>query len=88
MKQPVKAPKFLVREEAQAQWSELQEQLSTVTDLPCAGPNAHLWWGNLVHQTAAAEACTPCPVKAACLAYATAAGERHGTWGGRTEFDL
>jgi WhiB family redox-sensing transcriptional regulator len=29
--------------------------------------------------------CATCPVRAACLAYALANNERHGTWGGMSE---
>jgi WhiB family redox-sensing transcriptional regulator len=32
----------------------------------------------------AKEVCAPCPVRAACLAYALATRQRHGVWGGAT----
>ncbi|MGO2537228.1 MAG: WhiB family transcriptional regulator [Brachybacterium tyrofermentans] len=53
--------------------------------VPCAGPEAAFWYGEAAEQHVAADACLDCPLMVACDAYATAAGEWWGVWGGLTQ---
>lgn len=55
------------------------------TVVPCAGPASGHWHGEDMQQRLAAVACLDCPLMLACDAYAVAAGERWGVWGGKTE---
>jgi WhiB family redox-sensing transcriptional regulator len=67
-------------------WSELADVLAATGPAPCAVGDPELWWpirGESRDQYAdAVAACRVCPARGACLAYAVAAGERHGIWGG------
>ncbi|MGP9537012.1 WhiB family transcriptional regulator [Brachybacterium sp. AOP43-C2-M15] len=55
-------------------------------EVPCAGWQRELWHGETkAEQAAAVRLCLECPVMVECAAYADAAGERWGVWGGVTE---
>lgn len=76
-----------VPESARLEWAALSGALEARGPVPCeesAVPEA--WWafdGELLRL--AREGCRRCPVRAECLAYAVAAGERWGCWGGVSE---
>lgn len=71
-----------------AEWLALSAVLDASPDsaIPCrADPAA--WWPdrknlNSPATNAAVMACEGCPARDACLAYALAADEREGVWGG------
>jgi hypothetical protein len=73
---------------AQQEWLTLSSLLEELPDgqVPCrADPEA--WWPdrkqlNNPATSAAVLACEGCPARDACLAYALAADEREGIWGG------
>jgi hypothetical protein len=78
-------PSWLVPAGAEAQWVALQLALGRVVP-PCRVEPA-LWFARrtqreVADQAAAVEACSWCPVLVECRAYALAAGERDGVWGG------
>jgi WhiB family redox-sensing transcriptional regulator len=72
--------------QAQAAWSELADVLAATGPAPCAIGDPEQWWpirGESRDEYADAVAgCRVCPARVACAAYAVAAGERHGIWGG------
>lgn len=76
-------PDMAIAPRARAQWDELQDALEVHGSVCRESEAAEQWWEPSAMQTAA-RACRRCPVRAACLAYAMAAGERHGVWGGLT----
>lgn len=67
-------------------WITLHEQIAeTPGGSPCAGPDRNDWTSNTrAVQKRAADRCLDCPALTACHAYARAAGERDGVWGGLT----
>lgn len=76
---------------AAAEWRDLQELLA-VTSTPCqADPEA--WFATRARpadaevQAWAVASCLACPALEVCGAYALAAGERDGVWGGLTPAD-
>lgn len=69
----------LVPASALRAWDRLCEALDGYTP-GCASRPDEWFDGDL---EAAAEACGYCPAQAECLAFATAASERFGIWGGR-----
>lgn len=72
-----------VPEHAFTLWLKLHEELLLSGPTPCAGSNRDDWTGTSKQQERAADACWDCPVLSACAAYANAADESHGVWGGR-----
>ena len=55
-------------------------------DAACNGVDPDLFFpARGVDVTSAVRVCNECPVRAECLAYALAAGEKHGVWGGLSE---
>ena len=72
---------------AVAEWLELNQALADAGTVPCTTDDAGDWWpdGHATRAAAARRAlagCRRCAVAAACLAYALAADERFGIWGG------
>lgn len=72
-------------------WRTLSEVLEVHGAPPC-GSSGHpeAWWPDLSPEglelaETAVSACMSCPAIEECLAYALAADERFGIWGGRTE---
>jgi len=71
---------------AQDAWSELAGVLAVDGPAPCEEGDADAWW--LSHAddaddvALAARCCAGCPARTECLAYALAANERGGIWGG------
>lgn len=70
---------------AAGEWSALQDAVASTLAagavLPCRTA-PEVWWG-MDHDQAVA-GCSVCPVVEVCRAYAVAAGERFGVWGGLT----
>src|SRR5215211_6338794 len=74
---------------AQAAWSELQAGLAEVGAVACQTADPSAWWPDrrdldspATHGAIAA--CRRCPLRGPCAAYAIAADERFGVWGGLT----
>jgi hypothetical protein len=66
-------------------WAELAQVLHTDGPAPCeVEPDS--WWPTQADSPdeLAVRICAGCPVRPECLAYALAAGERDGVWGGLT----
>lgn len=64
-------------------WARLATALQGAGPVPCEyEPEA--WWAapGLAQAEDAVYGCSRCPVTALCLAYAVAADERYGIWGG------
>lgn len=80
-------PPTIIPPAALPHWHELADALATIGPAPCEGdvlpPDA--WWSADVDELdLAVAACRLCPVVPECLAYAIAADERYGLWGGLT----
>ena len=72
---------------ARDEWLRLAAELDAAGTVPCRAAEAEAWWPDRKElgspETAMAlEGCFRCPVADACLAFALAAGERQGIWGG------
>ncbi len=67
---------------ARAAWGELVDVLAAAGPAPCAVGDAEAWWPARGEGTAAVAGCRICPARAQCLAYAVAADEHGGIWGG------
>lgn len=66
-------------------WEALHHGIASAADpTPCRGADRDDWTGTGPQQERAAARCLDCPVLSLCGAYARAAGEREGVWGGRT----
>lgn len=77
----------LVPAEARGEWDRLAGALLRHGPAPCEGDAlpAEAWWSNRDADVELARlACRMCAARQPCLAYAVAAGEREGTWGGLT----
>ncbi len=72
----------IISPRARAAWTELVDVLAATGPTPCAVGPAEAWWPSREQTTDAAAACRMCPAREACLAYAVAADERSGVWGG------
>lgn len=82
---PVAPP--LIPAGARDEWLALTRLLDELPPVPCRVASAETWWpdkrdadGPATHGAIAA--CHRCPAETACLAYALAADERFGVWGG------
>lgn len=70
---------------AEGEWLLLQAALVGMGRQPACEVDAELWWSHRPAEVAeAVAACGWCPVRSACLAYALAAREAEGVWGGAT----
>lgn len=75
----VSAPEPLIPARCAAEWLALADALVGLVP-PCES-SPESWWDPAMHE-AAAVACGPCAAREACLAYAVAAREKWGVWGG------
>lgn len=67
---------------AVGEWEALQVALGgAARSVPCRTVDVELWWEEDGERRAAA-LCQACPVLGECAAYAVAADERWGVWGG------
>jgi Transcription factor WhiB len=69
------------------EWLWLSAELEREGPIPCRTGDPESWWPTVGQWStprtrAAVDACRGCPAVAACLAYALAADERFGVWGG------
>lgn len=56
-----------------------------MSSMACTGHDPEELFMDGAAQSRGKRICTPCPVKAECLAYAKERGIDHGVWGGLTE---
>ncbi|GAA3172702.1 transcriptional regulator WhiB2 [Blastococcus jejuensis] len=80
-------PAWLIPPEALTEWRHLAVALEEAGTVPCRGSDPEAWWPDRKHLDApstrlAVHGCWRCPAREPCLAYAVAAGEREGVWGG------
>jgi hypothetical protein len=78
---------WLLPVEARAEWLALTAILDDAGSVPCRTSDAEAWWPDKKTMDApstreAVRGCWRCPARDACLAYAVAADERFGIWGG------
>ena len=89
---PSEAPPYSVwgvPRRAAAEWHVLIRSLAVVRTVACETGDPAAWWPEVRHMNSpatrrAVEACRHCPAAGPCLAYAVAADERFGIWGGTT----
>jgi hypothetical protein len=77
-------PTHLVRSGAQDAWLQLRKALDRHGPVPCRSAPEE-WWpvrAPVRDEVRAVQACRSCGAQRACLAYALAADERFGIWGG------
>ena len=69
--------------EAVRAWAQLAAAVDERGPVPCVA-DPETWWVTPASPRVeeALYGCSRCPVEALCLAYAVAAGEREGVWGG------
>lgn len=79
VRQEVAVPEFLIPPRCAVEWASLSDALVGVMP-PCSeSPDA---WTDGGGDESAKASCWSCPARMECLAYAVAAGERFGIWGG------
>jgi Transcription factor WhiB len=74
----------LVPESAREEWAELTAALDSRGPASCETSGTPDVWWSPADAPMASSVCRSCPVAAECLAYALAADERFGVWGGMT----
>jgi Transcription factor WhiB len=72
---------------ARGQWLALTRVLEELPPVPCQTGDKEAWWPDKRDLDSpatqgAVAGCRRCPAEGACLAYALAADERFGVWGG------
>jgi len=72
---------------ALAEWLRLAALVDEIGAVPCRTSDPEAWWpasseDNGFETRMAIDACTACAARDACLAYAVAADEAEGIWGG------
>jgi hypothetical protein len=81
---------LLIRASARREWEQLGAALAVSGPVPCElSSRPEAWWtpGLPTLEAKAISECASCPAIRECLAYALAAPEPHGVWGGRTSRD-
>jgi hypothetical protein len=78
---------WLIPAGALPEWLALSAALEEAGTVPCRADDAEAWWPDKKTMDApstrvAVRGCWSCPARPACLAYALAADERFGIWGG------
>lgn len=89
---PSRETGWAVPPEALTEWLTLAEEVDRVGAVPCRTSDAEAWWPDRsevdrLPARMALDACGVCDARAACLAYAVAAQEPAGIWGGTTPAD-
>jgi hypothetical protein len=67
------------------EWLRLAALVDEIGAVPCRTTDPEAWWpdrGDYFPARMALDACGICAARDACLAYAVAADEREGIWGG------
>lgn len=78
-------PSWVPPARARAEWDRLQGGIrGTCHRLPCEVAPTSWWSTDPDDQATAVTGCRGCPLLEVCAAYALAAGERAGVWGGLT----
>jgi WhiB family redox-sensing transcriptional regulator len=68
---------------ARTEWLTLARVLADHGPPPCEEGDPEAWWPHKGDPAQSARGgCEVCPARVECLAYAVAAGEREGLWGG------
>lgn len=87
-------PAWAVPRGAVEEWSALQVAIRELGRPPACEADPEAWWppgrpraAESERFAAAVDACGACLVRELCAAYAVAAGERDGVWGGLTPAD-
>lgn len=76
-------PAWAVPRAAVDEWVALTDALAELGRPPACAEAPKMWWSKRpIDVEYAIEACMACPVFEECRAYAVAAGEREGVWGG------
>ena len=76
-------PAWQVPAHATGEWLQLVDALERLGDSPACADEPERWWSKTPADVSWAQlGCTVCPVVSWCRAYALAAGEREGVWGG------
>lgn len=76
-------PAWAVPAVAAGEWLALQLALVVADRPPVCAEQPELWWSAAVDdQELAVFGCSRCPVRSECAAYAGAASEPYGIWGG------
>lgn len=76
-------PAWAVPRTAVHEWVALTDALIELGRPPACAEAPEVWWSKRSRDVEVAiEGCSRCPVVEACMAYAVAAGEREGVWGG------
>ncbi|MDP9356150.1 MAG: WhiB family transcriptional regulator [Chloroflexota bacterium] len=75
-------PGACIPRHAVGEWLALARVLADHGPAPCEEGDPELWWPVRGDSPDAAAGCEVCPARAECLAYALAADERDGVWGG------
>lgn len=79
-------PRLEVPASSWVQWEALTAALARLGAPPLCSDDPERWWSRDPEDVADAVAvCGLCPLREPCLAYAVAADEREGTWGGVSE---
>jgi hypothetical protein len=75
---------WLLPPEARTEWLTLARVLAEHMPPPCEEGEPEAWWPSprSPADPVAVEGCGRCPARSPCLAYALAADERFGVWGG------
>lgn len=74
---------FAIPPAALAQWRALSEAIDAHGPPVCADAAEPEAWWQPARFDEAVEGCQVCPVASECLAFAVAADEREGVWGGQ-----
>lgn len=78
---------WAIPQQALVEWLRLAALLEELGTVPCRTSDPEAWWPDRKKfdgpaAQMAVDACCACPAMDACLAYAVAAGEQGGIWGG------
>ena len=78
-------PGVVIPPEARRQRLDLAQVLAEHGPTPCEDGEPAMWWPPASGSSAdAVSGCEVCPATVECLAYAVAADDREGVWGGLT----
>lgn len=81
---PAHSTLYTLARAAESAWLQLSELLAEVGPVPCGVSDPAAWFPTDPEiASTAARACLGCDARVECEAYAVAAGESHGVWGGR-----
>jgi hypothetical protein len=81
-------PAWAIPPQALAEWLRLSALVDEIGAVPCRTSDPEAWWPDRrdldsPRTRLAVQGCWRCSARSECLAYAVAAGEREGVWGGQ-----